>query len=158
MRGNLKLEKLAAFLENSYVLNSSPLSPPMVFRIVQQVLFSRWSDNGEPSILPMKSSPSPEKWRWQPQHAFFTKRYTRAMVAGLATVSFLLLFYKFESLGTEQMDLIPGVQESDLPPLYEQYNEYERLLPQHDMSLPSPEGKHAKFLFFANHAHSQCRL
>lgn len=35
--------------------------------------------------------------------------------------------------------------------LYDQYHDYERNLPQHDLSLPFPEGKHAKFVWFANH-------
>ncbi|KAJ7513119.1 hypothetical protein B0H11DRAFT_1698042 [Mycena galericulata] len=37
------------------------------------------------------------------------------------------------------------------PPLYEEYHERERNLPQHNMSLPYPEGSHAKFLWAANH-------
>ncbi|KAJ7701184.1 hypothetical protein B0H17DRAFT_924778 [Mycena rosella] len=37
------------------------------------------------------------------------------------------------------------------PPLYEAYHERERNLPQHNMSLPYPEGAHAKFLWAANH-------
>lgn len=39
-----------------------------------------------------------------------------------------------------------------LPPLYHEYTAYEDALPQHDHSLPSPEGSDAKFVFFANHA------
>lgn len=38
-----------------------------------------------------------------------------------------------------------------LPPLYEQYHDYERHLPQHNLSLPFPEGRDAKFLWAANH-------
>ncbi|KAJ7785211.1 hypothetical protein DFH07DRAFT_975793, partial [Mycena maculata] len=37
------------------------------------------------------------------------------------------------------------------PPLYEEYRELERNLPQHNLSLPYPEGTHAKFLWAANH-------
>lgn len=38
-----------------------------------------------------------------------------------------------------------------LPPLYQEYVAYEDALPQHDDSLPFPEGSNAKFVFFANH-------
>jgi hypothetical protein len=37
------------------------------------------------------------------------------------------------------------------PPLYEEYRERERHLPQHNASLPYPEGSHAKFLWADNH-------
>ncbi|KAJ6562658.1 hypothetical protein B0H19DRAFT_1069255 [Mycena capillaripes] len=37
------------------------------------------------------------------------------------------------------------------PPLYEEYRERERNLPQNNMSLPYPDGSHAKFLWAANH-------
>ncbi|KAJ6516863.1 hypothetical protein C8R47DRAFT_1172918 [Mycena vitilis] len=37
------------------------------------------------------------------------------------------------------------------PPLYEEYHERERTLPQHDPSLPYPDGASAKFLWAANH-------
>ncbi|KAF7309248.1 hypothetical protein MIND_00295100 [Mycena indigotica] len=37
------------------------------------------------------------------------------------------------------------------PPLYELYHAHERLLPQHDLAAPSPDGKSAKYLWFANH-------
>jgi len=38
-----------------------------------------------------------------------------------------------------------------LPPLYQEYAAYEDALPQHDDSLPFPEGLNGKFVFFANH-------
>ncbi|KAJ7112026.1 hypothetical protein C8R43DRAFT_153314 [Mycena crocata] len=37
------------------------------------------------------------------------------------------------------------------PPLYEVYKERERHFPQHNLSLPAPEGAQAKFLWFDNH-------
>ena len=43
-----------------------------------------------------------------------------------------------------------------LPPLYRYYHEQELALPQHDPSLPSPEGANAKFLWLPNHVHSEC--
>ncbi|KAG8220778.1 hypothetical protein J3R82DRAFT_2210 [Butyriboletus roseoflavus] len=38
-----------------------------------------------------------------------------------------------------------------LPPLYENYHNYERQLPQHNLSLPFPEGRDAKFFWVSNH-------
>lgn len=37
------------------------------------------------------------------------------------------------------------------PPLYEAYHDYERHLPQHNLSLPYPEGRDAKFFWAPNH-------
>lgn len=67
------------------------------------------------------------------------KRYVRNSLAGVLAVFVLVLLHrKMRS-------------ESKLPPLYEKYIDYEREMPQHSLSLPYPEGKHAKFLWFANH-------
>ncbi|KAK7443273.1 hypothetical protein VKT23_015870 [Stygiomarasmius scandens] len=41
-----------------------------------------------------------------------------------------------------------------LPPLYEEWHEQERKFPQHDLKLPPPEGRVAKYLFMADHAHN----
>lgn len=37
------------------------------------------------------------------------------------------------------------------PPLYDKYHERERNFPQHNQSLPYPDGSHAKFLWADNH-------
>jgi hypothetical protein len=46
----------------------------------------------------------------------------------------------------------PSPYDLDLPPppLYEQYTAYQDSFPQHDKTLPSPEGSSAKFVYFAN--------
>jgi hypothetical protein len=36
------------------------------------------------------------------------------------------------------------------PPHYDSIHEYERNLPQHDLSLPFPEGKDGRYVWFAN--------
>ncbi|KAJ7635159.1 hypothetical protein FB45DRAFT_743190 [Roridomyces roridus] len=52
----------------------------------------------------------------------------------------------------QQPDVIPDTPTPPRPPpLYEEYNERERLLPQHNIFAASPDGSHAKFLWFANH-------
>ena len=43
-----------------------------------------------------------------------------------------------------------GVLWSGIPPSYESIREYERRLPQHDLSLPSPEGPEGRYLRFGN--------
>ena len=40
---------------------------------------------------------------------------------------------------------------ASLPPLYEAYHDYERHLPQNNLSLPFPEGRDAKFFWAPNH-------
>ncbi|KAI0635224.1 hypothetical protein C8Q77DRAFT_1106760 [Trametes polyzona] len=42
-----------------------------------------------------------------------------------------------------------------LPPLYSRFHEAELALPQHDASLPFPEGREGRYLWVANHA-SKC--
>lgn len=41
-----------------------------------------------------------------------------------------------------------------LPPLYKEYSAAEEQLPQHDLTLPFPEGRHAKYIWFSNHVRS----
>ncbi|PBK59047.1 hypothetical protein ARMSODRAFT_967214 [Armillaria solidipes] len=106
------------------------------------------------SILPTKAPSTTDSWRSR-SHNLLTKRYARVLIAGIVSVS--ILFFLFRVEGPENSASyfpLPLPFESDLPPLYEQYHEYERRLPQHDASLPPPEGKHAKYLFFGNHAHA----
>ncbi|THV05823.1 hypothetical protein K435DRAFT_789854 [Dendrothele bispora CBS 962.96] len=40
-----------------------------------------------------------------------------------------------------------------LPPLYEEWHEQEQKLPQHDLTLPPPEGRMSRFLFMGGHVH-----
>lgn len=37
------------------------------------------------------------------------------------------------------------------PPLYEEWHERERHLPQHNLSLPYPEGAYGEYLYASNH-------
>ncbi|THV05877.1 hypothetical protein K435DRAFT_646473, partial [Dendrothele bispora CBS 962.96] len=39
------------------------------------------------------------------------------------------------------------------PPLYEEWHKQEQKLPQHDLTLPPPEGRMSKFLFMGGHVH-----
>jgi hypothetical protein len=91
---------------------------------------------------------------------FIPKRYTRLLLVAVVWLAFVgslslrantaepmepLSDPKNETL--EDLDQLP-----DLPPTYQEYIDYERYLPQHNVSSPPPDGKHAKFLWIRNHA------
>jgi hypothetical protein len=63
--------------------------------------------------------------------------------------------YSFPDLSsiTDPNHSNPQAEAEVLPPLFEEWNKYERNLPQHDESLPPPEGRSARFLYIADHAH-----
>ncbi|KAJ7348686.1 hypothetical protein DFH08DRAFT_960060 [Mycena albidolilacea] len=56
-------------------------------------------------------------------------------------------------IATDDIDLAPLANNGlgPNPPLYAQYHQRERNLPQHSPSLPYPDGPHAKFLWADNH-------
>ncbi|EGN95083.1 hypothetical protein SERLA73DRAFT_187372 [Serpula lacrymans var. lacrymans S7.3] len=97
------------------------------------------SDN---PILPLKNSDI-----WPPSRLSLTKRYTRVVVVVIGALGLLFFFYGREAGKIE----IPSIRSGTVPPLYEKYHEYERHLPQHNLSLPFPEGRDAKFFWAANH-------
>ncbi|EMD32600.1 hypothetical protein CERSUDRAFT_118643 [Gelatoporia subvermispora B] len=47
----------------------------------------------------------------------------------------------------------PKPEPQPLPPLYERFHTYELELPQHDPSLPYPEGRLGRYFYPANHVH-----
>jgi hypothetical protein len=62
---------------------------------------------------------------------------------GLGTLTLVCwLFWPASTSGAEPI----------LPPLYGAYHQQELWLPQHNVHLPAPEGKHGKYIWFANHA------
>ncbi|KAH7885742.1 hypothetical protein F5I97DRAFT_1145854 [Phlebopus sp. FC_14] len=97
-------------------------------------------------VLPLKVSdtrPSPRQ--------FLSKRCFRALGLLFLTSWALLWWYHHQEdelpLHWEEWD----AEYHSLPPLYEDYHEFERHLPQHNLSLPFPEGRDAKFFWAANH-------
>ena len=66
------------------------------------------------------------------------------MVVSLSAFAF---FYGFEKTETV-IDIFRN------PPLYEKYHESEANLPQHNLDLPFPEGRDAKFFWASNHVTS----
>ncbi|KAK2463845.1 hypothetical protein APHAL10511_004150 [Amanita phalloides] len=80
----------------------------------------------------------------------FPRRYTRFAVAGLVgLLLYLFVFARKRSWPAFPTEAWPSPD--GRPPLYKQYREYEEHLPAHNPDLPYPNGKHAKFIFFANH-------
>ncbi|KIK49046.1 hypothetical protein CY34DRAFT_797425 [Suillus luteus UH-Slu-Lm8-n1] len=90
----------------------------------------------------------------RPSRFSLTRRCTRLLTA-LILISLFLFFSRFNTTTVP-----PWLQEQalaekhKLPPLYEEYHDFERSLPQHNLSLPFPEGRDAKFFWAANHVTS----
>lgn len=109
------------------------------------------SSNG---ILPTKQPTSKgDSWQNSKGHPSFPRRYGRitALITSLAflgVLGWLLCTYEFEEADIVEIDPHP-----ELPPSYSSYHERERRLPQHSLSLPPPEGRHAKFFWARNHVH-----
>jgi hypothetical protein len=108
------------------------------------------SNNG---ILPLKLPISKDDiWQSSKGHSRLPRRYGKttliASLIFLCTVGWLLYTYHFEDEEIEEFDPHP-----EIPPSYALYHERERQLPQHSLSLPAPEGKHAKFFWAKNHVH-----
>lgn len=105
-------------------------------------------------------------------NVFLSRRYSRFFALALITLASFLLFIPrdaFQAVEYPPHPIPHDVLQSEEyppypipynipptedmgPPLYERYTAYEQALPQHDGSLHFPEGSHAKFIFFANHA------
>ncbi|KAH7908997.1 hypothetical protein BJ138DRAFT_1156325 [Hygrophoropsis aurantiaca] len=103
----------------------------------------RHSRSSDGSVLPIKSSDVNPVSRLT-----LTKRCTRLLLA-LAGLFWITFFFYWS--GADQLVPDDIFTDRSLPPLYEAYNDYERHLPQHNLSLPFPEGRDAKFFWAANH-------
>ena len=107
-------------------------------------MFGRSTGNGRhsPPILPSKHlvlrSPSGS--------VCFPKRYARVAFLVVVCLSAVAFFYRVRERKPQTKN----------PPLYERYHEYEANLPQHNLDLPYPEGRDAKFLWVSNHITGAC--
>ncbi|KAG1817145.1 uncharacterized protein BJ212DRAFT_1351237 [Suillus subaureus] len=107
---------------------------------------SRLSDG---STLPLSNSDT----RSLPSRFSLTRRCTR-LLTGLILVCLFLFFSSIKATGPSRAQEQSLAEQHSLPPLYEEYHDYERHLPQHNLSLPFPEGRDAKFFWAANHVTS----
>lgn len=73
---------------------------------------------------------------------------------GLILVCLFLFFSRTKATVPSWLQEQSLTEGHSLPPLYEVYHDYERHLPQHNLSLPFPEGRDAKFFWAANHVTS----
>ncbi|KAJ7789194.1 hypothetical protein B0H14DRAFT_2945210 [Mycena olivaceomarginata] len=112
-----------------------------------ELLPSTSEAGAEPGFRPVRRKP----WQWPCTLA----------AAAVVWVGYRLWFSPAQDqqptpgiITTGDVDPGPPVGNDDPPrdpPLYEEYRERERHLPQHNASLPYPEGSHAKFLWADNH-------
>ncbi|KAG1878746.1 hypothetical protein C8R48DRAFT_688255 [Suillus tomentosus] len=101
------------------------------------------SDN---STLPLSNSDT----RSSLSRFSLTRRCTRLLM-GLILVCLFLFFSRTKATAPFRLQEQSLAADHSLPPLYEEYHDYERHLPQHNLSLPFPEGRDAKFFWAANH-------
>ncbi len=64
----------------------------------------------------------------------------------------------FALLATASVAALTYVLNYPLPPLYGRFHQAELALPQHDASLPLPEGAHGRYLWVAIHASTESRF
>lgn len=101
-------------------------------------------------ILPSnKGSPSPP--RRSSVLVGFPRRYARLGTLAILSLCAISFFFGFER--TEKI-----IRAWRKPPRYTRYHAYERNLPQHDLNLPYPEGRDAKFFWASNHVTSAYTL
>lgn len=107
-----------------------------------------------PQILPLKVSDT----RPASTSRILRRRCRLLVILFLSSLA-LLWFYSHSRHTGEDLpasEEIPA--DHSLPPLYEAYHDYERHLPQHNLSLPFPEGRDAKFFWAPNHVTGECRI
>ncbi|KAL5526206.1 hypothetical protein ACEPAG_7545 [Sanghuangporus baumii] len=114
---------------------------------VQRVSFDRYelvpsAEDGRGTHA-RRSSPIPRK-----QHSL---RSWPARAACFTLLHFLTPRRIFAFLASILAFLVFGVLWSGIPPSYETIREFEHHLPQHDLSLPFPEGKDGMYLRFPEH-------
>ena len=81
---------------------------------------------------------------------FYTKRILRLVVFAALCFGAVHLFWSADPV-VEKTE-----EKHDTPPLYEKWRQAELRLPQHNPELPYPEGKHGKYIWYANHVHGAC--
>ncbi|KAF9219945.1 hypothetical protein BS17DRAFT_788327 [Gyrodon lividus] len=100
-------------------------------------------DGGQ--VLPLKVSDT----RASPGSCL-PKRCFRLLIILFLSSWALLWFYNHQN-GDLSSPSEGNTTDHSLPPLYEAYHDFERHLPQHNLSLSFPEGRDVKFFWAANH-------
>ena len=82
----------------------------------------------------------------------FLRRPTRSLRSWCKALVHLLTFRRIMTTVISIPFLLAiGVLMSGIPPSYNEVREYERSLPQHNLSLPLPEGSEGLYLRFPGH-------
>ena len=105
-------------------------------------------------LLPTQNTQTPSKHEPSPcwSRVNIPRRYARVVIA--LGVGFLVYLFFFARQIEQDWSNYPQEAWATLdgnPPTYNQYLEYERHLPAHNLDLPYPDGKHAKYIYFASH-------
>ncbi|KII84728.1 hypothetical protein PLICRDRAFT_179075 [Plicaturopsis crispa FD-325 SS-3] len=106
---------------------------------------------GDYALLPTSthpSSPSDDKPPIAIIRPRFTKRYMRTFATAVVSITFICLLFGFDSQ-SEILQAYSSSEDPSFPPLYEQFHELERNLPQHSSAQPP-----RKYLYAANHVHA----
>lgn len=101
------------------------------------------------SSLPVSRRGSPNG-----RHTAGPRRHSRTLAlraAGFALLHLITLRRFVMFVLSIPVLLILGVLWSGIPPSYDSIREFERHLPQHNLSLPFPEGEHGIYLRFPGH-------
>lgn len=137
------------FLRNAQLPSKfwSTPPPPSMPITTSQRHFLRTTDPAQ--ILPLNVSDT--------RHTLASrlpKRACRLLVFLFLSSSAFVWFYS-RHIGEDLPAFGDITVDYSLPPLYEAYHDYERHLPQHNLSLPFPEGRDAKFFWVPNHVTSE---
>ncbi|KAI5118056.1 hypothetical protein M0805_005902 [Coniferiporia weirii] len=105
-------------------------------------------------MLPYYAAEKPYR-TWLKPLLGYPRRHIRFCLVALVFISGIGLLWSAGLISSPviviQNSLHFTTKESDLPPLYEDWYELERNLPQHNESLPYPEGAQGRYFFASNH-------
>jgi hypothetical protein len=98
----------------------------------------------------------PSTMSWKPPSQYIVgsggRRGKHVIIAVVASILILLLLPS-----VRQLSLVASLsprneadQNANYPPTYERLRNWERSLPQHDLSLPYPEGRNGRYVKFAS--------
>lgn len=149
--------------------------PPIVHSAQQNLMWPKFAHNLHtvdelPTTLP--TGATEHKLRHSSFVSLHPRRHARACFAVLALLSLACLLWTsalrlnwsqpiFPSQPKADPTLPPSKGDTgankDLPPLYDEWYEYERSMPQHNVSLPFPEGASGLYFYPANHVWGEHR-
>lgn len=151
-------------LPPSLVSNFSFLSvPPLLLSLLPSILFlmqhvgsgnirSRPSPSPQSRYTLLPTTYSKEKvFRHVATLSSFRRRVCVACLALLLIIGGTISFYGLTELKTKISNIKYGyIQQKTFPPTFDRYYDMERAYPQHNASLPFPEGENGRFMWVSN--------